>query len=212
MKTFNILVADDHPLLRKALLQLLTGHFGWNVVGEAATGKEVVDKAQQTRPDLVILDISMPELNGVDTARMIAHILPKTHVLLLTMHNDEDLIASAFQAGVRGYVLKTETGRDLLNAVEAVLAGRTFFPAEASELLRHSDNALIGKKKAKLTVRESQVLQLLAEGKRNKEIAVALNISPRTAENHRARIMERLDCRSLSDLVRYAIRNKMLQA
>lgn len=212
MNTVRILIADDHPVLCRGLATLLKAHAGWKVAATATNGREAVEKTRHLRPDVIVLDISMPELNGLDASRMIMKKEPRSRIILLTMHNDDDLIAKAVQCGVRGYVLKTEAEKDLLNAVEAVLAGRTFLPADCSDLLfSPADRQQAPKaRKGQLSLRESQVVNLLAEGRRNKEIASELGISTRTAENHRARIMQKLGFHSLSEVVKYAIRNKMV--
>lgn len=214
MKPVTIMVADDHILIRKGLRTLLEEHRAWKVVAEAANGREAVDKAVRLRPDIIVMDLSMPELNGLDAATLILKAVPSTRVVILTMHNTEELVEKTLQAGARGYVLKSDTERDLIIAIEAVLNNRTFFTPIGSELesvyvggARHGTPEI-----PTLSTRERQIVQLLAEGKSNKEVADRLSISVRTAENHRARIMRKLQLRSLSDLVRHAIRNKIIEA
>ncbi len=213
MKPVTILVADDHVVIRKGLRTLLEERKTWKVIAEAVNGREAVEKAARLRPDLVLMDLSMPELNGLEATRLILKAAPTTRVLILSMHNTEELVADTMQAGARGYVLKSDAETDLITAAEAVLAGRTFFTAASSEFASQpfrtrSRSPLI----PSLSPRERQIIQLLAEGKSNKEVAVRLGISVRTAENHRARIMRKLQLRSLSDLVRHAIRNKIIEA
>ncbi|HEX6502209.1 MAG TPA: response regulator transcription factor [Terriglobales bacterium] len=213
MKPISIIVADDHVVIRKGLRALLEERRGWKVVAEAGNGREAVEKAARLRPDVVILDLSMPEMNGLDATPLIRRAVPHARVLILTMHNTEELIEKTLKAGARGYVLKSDAERDLITALEAVLDNRTFFtPAiseSAGEYARHSTGLPVTQS---LSPRERQIIQLLAEGKSNKEVAVSLGISVRTAENHRARIMRKLQLRTLSDLVRHAIRNKIIEA
>lgn len=213
MKPISIIVADEHVVIRKGLRSLLEERRGWKVVAEAANGREAVEKAARLRPDVVILDLSMPEMNGLDATPLIRRAVPHAQVLILTMHNTEELIEKTLKAGARGYVLKSDAERDLITALEAVLDNRTFFtPAiseSAGEYARHGKGLPVTQS---LSPRERQIIQLLAEGKSNKEVAVSLGISVRTAENHRARIMRKLQLRTLSDLVRHAIRNKIIEA
>lgn len=214
MKPVTIIVADDHVVIRKGLRTLLEERRGWKVVAEAANGREAVEKAARLRPDVVVMDLSMPELNGLDATRLIRKAVPNTRVLILTMHNIEELVEKTLQAGARGYVLKSDTERDLITALEAVLDNRTFFTPVAADI----DFEDVGRARSPalegptLSSRERQIVQLLAEGRSNKEVADRLRISVRTAENHRARIMRKLQLRSLSDLVRHAIRNKIIEA
>lgn len=214
MKSISILVADDHVVIRRGLRALLESRRGWKVVAEAANGREAVEKAARLRPDLVVLDLSMPEMNGLEATPLILKAVPHARVLILTMHRTEELIEKTLQAGARSYVLKSDAERDLITALEAVLDNRTFFTPAVSESLgdylrRDKPPSSVG---STLTARERQIIQLLAEGKSNKEVAVRLGISVRTAENHRARIMRKLELRTLSDLVRHAIRNKIIEA
>jgi DNA-binding NarL/FixJ family response regulator len=214
MRTLSILLADHHPVLRRGLRALLEAQPRWKVVAEAANDRDAVEKATRLRPDLVILDISLPELNGVDVTQLILKAVPHTRVLILTMHNAEDLIARALAAGAQGYVLKSDSEADLVSAVEALSNDRTFFTSAASELvldnLRRDDRKGRSQRVVNsLTVREREIVQLLAEGNSNKEVAARLSISVRTVENHRAKIRDKLHLRSFSELVRYAIRNKL---
>jgi DNA-binding NarL/FixJ family response regulator len=214
MKPVTIIVADDHVVIRRGLRTLLEERKGWKVVAEAANGREAVEKAARLRPDLVVMDLSMPELNGLEATRLILKAVPNTRILILTMHNTEELVGKTLQAGARGYVLKSDTEKDLITALEAVLDNRTFFTPVSSEL----DFSYVGRGRPgmpelpSLSPRERQIVQLLAEGMSNKEVASRLGISVRTAENHRATIMRKLQLRSLSDLVRHAIRNKIIEA
>jgi len=214
MKAISILIADDHVVIRKGLRTLLEERRGWKVVAEAANGREAVEKASRLQPDLVVMDLSMPELNCLDATPLILKAVPHTRILILTMHNTEELVEKTLQAGARGYVLKSDAENDLITALEAVLDNRTFFTPASSEF----DADYLGRARPgtpsmpSLSPRERQIIQLLAEGKSNKEVAGRLGISVRTAENHRARIMRKLQLRSLSDLVRHAIRTKIVEA
>jgi DNA-binding NarL/FixJ family response regulator len=214
MTKVRILVADDHEVVRRGVRALLEARPGWEVCAEATDGREAVAKTAETRPDVVILDIGMPGLNGLEAARQIRKGSPQSEVLILTMHESEQVVQEVLAAGARGYVLKSDAGRDLVAAVEAVHGKRTFFTSSVAERVLKSFVA--GGRPAEpgeistLTRREREVTQLLAEGKGNKEVADILGISVRTAETHRTNIMRKLDCHSLSDLVRYAIRNNII--
>lgn len=216
MKLLSILIADDHAVVRRGLRSLLETQSGWKVCGEARNGREAVHKAAQLKPDLVILDISMPELNGLEAAARISKTIPNVHVLILTMHSTEELKEAALKAGAQGYVLKSEAERNLLAAVYALAQGDTFFGEAPSKLLRddlRGTPAWVASETGshRLTRREREILQLLGEGGTNKEVAAKLCISPRTVENHRASIMQKLHLHTLSELVRYAIRNRIVE-
>jgi DNA-binding NarL/FixJ family response regulator len=217
MSTLRILVADDHDVVRRGLRSLIEGQSGWQVVGEAATGRQAVREAKRLRPDIVVLDIGMPELNGLDVARQILKALPRTEVLIVTMHEGEVLIRQALESGARGFILKTEAARHFVSAVEALAAGKPFFTSGAAQVvLQGFLNAnLHGASRAdgftRLTDREREIIQLLAEGKSNKEVSGELGISVRTAECHRTNIMRKLSLHSMSGLIRYAIRNNIVQ-
>lgn len=216
MKSSSILVADDHVVVRRGLRAMLESQSKWKVIAEATTGIEAVEKAVRLHPDITIMDISMPELNGLDATVAILKAIPNARVLILTMHNSEEFIQKTLKSGARGYVLKSDAERDLVTAVGAVLDNRTFFTPAVSETvldcLRRSDRPSNSQNNHGLTSRERQILQLLAEGRSNKEVAGALGISVRTVENHRAKIMRKLQLRTLSDLVRHAVRNKIVEA
>jgi DNA-binding NarL/FixJ family response regulator len=208
MRMLSILIADDYAIFRRGLRAVLEAQPGWKVVGEAASGRDAVNQATQIQPDVTILDINMPELNGLDAARLIVKAAPHTRVLALASYHTQEMIARALQAGVRGYLLKSDTEGDVVAAVKALTEGRTFFTSAASGvLLEHLRQENV----PALTVRESEIVQLLAEGKSNKEVAQVLGISSRTVENHRAQIMQRLGLQSFSDLVRYAIRHGIIE-
>ncbi len=214
--TMRILVADDHEVVRHGVRALLEARPGWQVVAEAVDGREAVEKAKRLQPDVIILDIGMPGLNGLDAARQILKAAPKSGILILTMHESEQVVREVLAAGARGYVLKSDAGRDLVNAVEAVGRQRIFFTSSVAQVvLKRSLGRTDGQQPpaaepVSLTHREREVVQLLGEGKSNKEVADILGISVRTAETHRSNIMHKLECGSLSDLVRYAIRNHII--
>jgi DNA-binding NarL/FixJ family response regulator len=212
MNTVSILVADDHPIVRRGMRALLEGNAGWKVVAEACNGREAVVKAGQLRPDLAILDVSMPLLNGLEAARQITKYAPKTRVLVFSVYDTPELVQKTIHSGAWGFVRKSEAETELVSAVHAVLNDKLFFPSMASEALRRALGRGTTVRQTHLTAREAEILQLVAEGKSNREAASILGISLRTVENHRARIKKKLGVRSLSDLVRYAVRNKIVAA
>ena len=210
----RILVADDHHVVRTGLRTLLETEKGWQVCAEAADGREAVKKAEELRPDVAVLDIGMPLLNGVEATRQIRKLSPKTEVLILTMHDSEMLIQEVLEAGARGYVLKDDADRNLIAAVDALRQHKPYLSSRVSEVfsktvLSPGDDSTSDRRR--LTAREREILQLLAEGKSNKEIAGFLGISVKTAETHRANIMLKLNFHSITELVRYAVRNKIIQ-
>lgn len=215
MTTLRILVADDHEIVRQGIRALLLVHPGWEVCGEAADGREAVRKAAELKPDIAIMDIGMPNLNGLSAARQILLHNPKTKVLILTMHSSEQVLREVLDIGAQGYLLKSDAGRDLMTAIEALQRNRTFFSSKAGEVVlenfrKHKtgpDNAV----KEALTAREREVVQLLAEGKSTKEVAVILGLSVKTTETHRSNILRKLELHSVSELVLYAVRNNIIQ-
>ena len=214
----RILGADDHDLIRRGLKQLLTAQPGWEVCAEAKNGREAVALAGEHKPEVVVMDISMPELNGLEAARRIRKELPKTEIVILTLHFSDQLVHEIVEAGARAYIMKSDADRDLVAAVEAASHRRSFFTPKAAEMVlngfRKRDtepNANPGVR-SRLTAREREIVQLLAEGKSSKEVAVALGISVKTAETHRANIMRKLDIHSVSELVRYAVKNMIIEA
>ena len=214
MTPLRILVADDHEVVRKGVRALLETHPDWHVLGEAIDGREAVEIASQTHPDVVILDIGMPGLNGLDAARQVHKVSPDSRILILTIHESEEIVQAVIDSGAMGYVLKSDAGRDLVAAIEALGRRKQFFTSRVAErvLERGSGSAAAGGERweaVSLTAREREVIQLLAEGKSNKEVGDILGISVRTAETHRTNIMRKLGSHSLSDLVRYAIRNRI---
>ena len=215
MSVLRILLADDHEIVRRGLKDLLEAEAGWQIVGEATTGREAVAKTQLLKPDVVILDLRMPELNGLDATRQILQSLPGTEILILTVSDSEQLARTLLEAGAHGYLLKSDAGRDLVTAVESLRKHRPFFTSVIARMvlqgfLKLRDTEAASAQGDPLSGREREIIQLLAEGKSNKEVAVALGISVKTAETHRANIMRKLDLHSTSDLVHYAVRNGII--
>jgi DNA-binding NarL/FixJ family response regulator len=216
----RLLVADDHEIVRRGIRSLLEAQPGWTVTAEASDGREAVEKAKEIRPDVTVLDISMPSLNGLEAARQMIKNDARAKILILTMHESDPLIREVLDAGARGYVLKSDASRDLVTAVNAIRSNKTYFTAKVAQVVL---DGYLDKKPRKntekkidsstrLTPRQREIVQLLAEGKSSKEVAVALGLSVKTAETHRANIMRRLDCHSVSELVRYAVRNNIIEA
>jgi len=212
VSALRILIADDHEVVRKGIRSLLEAHPGWEVVAETANGRDAVSSAVRLKPDVALLDIAMPGLNGLDATRQILTDAPNTRVLILTMHDTEQVVRDVLAAGARGFLLKSDAGRDLVSAVEALQSRRTFFTTKVAQLVLDgylppntspSDQAARGV----LTPREREVIQLLAEGKTTKEVATTLNLSVKTAETHRTNLMRKLDLHSVVDLTLYAVRN-----
>ena len=218
MRPIQILLADDHEVVRKGLRALLEARPGWRVIAEATNGREAVEKAQSMRPDVAIVDIGMPTLNGLEATRQMVKKAPSTRVLILTMHDTNQLIQQVVKAGARGYVLKSDVATDLVSAVDALCRDQTFFTSKVSQIIL---DRYLGKSKSAqnapdadspLTPREREVVQLLAEGKSSKEVAAVLGISVKTAETHRINLMRKLDCHSVAEVVRYAVRNQIAEA
>jgi DNA-binding NarL/FixJ family response regulator len=217
MKSARILIADDHELVRRGLRSTLAEHPGWEICGEASSGREALEVARRTRPDVAVLDFAMPDLNGLEAARRMRIELPDTEVLMLTMHETESLVREALAAGVRGFILKSDAGRLLADAIESLLQHKPFFTGRVSQLILHgylnpSDRTPTEETPAtRLSPREREVVQLIAEGRSTKEVADRLTISPKTAETHRTNIMRKLNLHSVTELVRFAIRNKIVE-
>lgn len=215
MSALRILIADDHEVARKGIRSLLEDHPGWEVCGEACDGREAVAFASQLKPDVLLLDIGMPNLNGLDAARQVLAMAPEARILILTVHDSEQMVREVLAAGASGFLLKSDAGRDLLAAVEALQNRRTFFTSKVAQMMLdgylrpHNDSA--ASVQSVLTPREREVLQLVAEGKTTKEIATALNLSVKTAETHRTNLMRKLDLHSVADLTLYAVRNGIVQ-
>jgi DNA-binding NarL/FixJ family response regulator len=215
--SLRIFIADDHEVVRQGLRVLLENGTGWSVCGEAVDGRRAVEGVLELRPDLVVMDVSMPQLGGLEATRQIARQLPRLPILMLSVNESEDLVREVITAGARGFVLKSDTGRDLLTAVDELRLGRPFFSARLADFVLQG--YLRGGARGEpppapaegLTGREREVLQLLAEGQSNKEVAASLGIGVKTAEAHRANLMRKLGVRSLGELVRYAIRNRLVE-
>lgn len=212
MSALRILLADDHEVVRRGLKELLGHQPGWQVVDEATTGREAVEKAERLKPDIVVLDIAMPALNGLEATHQILASLPQVEILILTMNDSEQLVRSVLDAGAHGYLLKSDAGRDLVTAVDCLSEHRPFFTSKVARMVLQGflSASKDGLAPEPLTGRERAIVQLLAEGRSNKEVAAELGISVKTAETHRANIMRKLDLHGTSDLVHYAVRNGMI--
>jgi len=208
----RIMIADDHHVVRSGLRAILDAQPKWEVVAEAADGKEAILKAIETKPDVAVLDYSLPLVNGIEATRQIRAQLPRTEVLIFTMHDNETLIEELMKVGARGYLLKSDARRDLIAAIESLAIHRPFLTASVSEKLLKSFLAESRWAGSTLTNRERGVVQLIAEGHTNKGVAGLLNISLKTVETHRAAVMRKLDLSSSAALVRYAIRNRIVEA
>jgi DNA-binding NarL/FixJ family response regulator len=211
-RNIRVVVADDHFIVRQGMKGLLENEPDCEVIGEATTGRDVVQKTLALQPDVAVIDIHMPELNGLEATRQIRRQSPKTQVVALTAHDSDELVHALLQAGALGYVLKTDAARDLVIAVRAVAEGRPFFTLTVTKSVLQGYLEFRRGTAGPLTPRERETLQLLAEGRSNKEVANALGISVKTAETHRASIMRVLHLRSVSDLVRYAVRQNIIEA
>jgi DNA-binding NarL/FixJ family response regulator len=207
----RVLLADDHALVRQGLKALLEKQ-GMQVVSEAPDGQEAVRLAEKVQPEVAILDISMPLLNGVDAARELTRSTPKTKVILLTQHDEDQYVTEALRAGVKGYVLKSQAAEDLVHAIREVCKGSVYLSPSISRAVVDAYLSKTYVSSDPLSTRERQVLQLVGEGKSTKDIAVQLGISVKTAESHRARLMRKLDIHETASLVRYAIRRGLIQA
>jgi len=217
MSAVRVFIADDHPALQEGLRAIIEDQTGWEVCGTAVTGREAVELARKCNPDVVVLDLVMPELSGLEVLRRIKLSLPRTEVVIFTAHFEEELIRQAFAAGARSFILKAEPLSSLVEAIRSLAEHKSFFTNKVSEVLfsrlgdagGHSKNL---KSADRLSPREREIVQLLAEGKSNKDVAAALGISVRTAEAHRASVLRKLGIDSIADLVRYAIRNGIIEA
>jgi DNA-binding NarL/FixJ family response regulator len=215
LSDLRILIADDHEVARKGIRSLVESHAGWEVCGEARDGREAVASAGDLKPDIFLLDIGMPNLNGLDAARQILTIIPEARILILTVHDSDQVVREVLAAGARGFLLKSDTGRDLVAAVEALHFGRTFFTSRVAQMMLDGylrpNNESETSNQCVLTPREREVIQLVAEGKSTKEVATALSLSVKTAETHRTNLMRKLDLHSVADLTLYAVRNGIVQ-
>lgn len=213
----RILIADDHEMLRRGLRQTLEQHPNWEVCGEASNGRQAVEIAEKTLPNVALVDLSMPEMNGLEATRAIKKVSPNSEVLILTVHETDSLIREVLGAGARGYLLKTDPARQIVAAIEALSEHKPYFTWNVSKTMLDSYLARDGGTDrppilSHLTSRERQVLQLLAEGRSNRAVSVLLGISVKTVETHRAAIMKKLGIGSIAELVRYAVRNSVIQA
>jgi len=213
----RILVVDDHDVVRRGLRSVLEAHPGWQICAEATNGRNAVAQAQELNPDVIVMDISMPDMNGLEAARQIKKICPKVEIVMLSVHFSDQLVREIVDAGAKSYILKSDAERDLVIAVEAVANHRSYFTTQVSEMVmdgfRRRDAAPTPQalKRERLTSREREIVQLLAEGRSSKQVATTLGISTKTAETHRANIMRKLEIHSVSDLVRYAVRNQIIE-
>lgn len=215
MSAVKILIADDHDVVRKGLKMLIEEHAGWQVCGEARSGREAVQKCALLHPDVIVMDVSMPDLNGLEATRQIRKACPRTEVLVITLHDSDEMAAEVMDAGARGYVLKSDSDTDLVRAVEALSQRKPFFTSRITEMfLANRGSRVKGPAemlRKRLTRREREILQLLAEGKTAKEVATILGIAIKTSDTHRTNIMRKLDVHSVAELVHYAIRNKVVE-
>src|SRR5579862_3895248 len=215
VKQIRILLADDHTVMRRGLRLLLESHPEFGVVAEASDGRQAVEQAEATEPDVAVLDIAMPNLSGIEAAQLITSAQPNTAIVILSMHSDEGYVLRALKVGAKGYLLKDSAEGDLIEAIKAVHQGKTFFSPEISKMLVEDYVREIRTRGVEdtydlLTSREREILQLLAEGKSNKEIAASLNLSPYTVETHRKNLQEKLNLHSLAELILYAVRKGVI--
>ena len=208
----RILIADDHDVVRSGLRSILESHPDWEVVAEAADGKEAIAKAVETKPDVAVVDYSLPLINGIEVTRQIRRRLPGTEILIFTMHDNETLIGEVLSAGAHGFLLKSDAKRHLLEAIETLADHKPYFTSNISETLLKSFLLKSGRSQSILTPREREIIQLIAEGHSNKQIANILNLSQKTVETHRAAVMRKLNLHSAAELVRYAVRNQFVEA
>jgi two-component system, NarL family, response regulator NreC len=206
----SVLLADDHILVRQGLKSILDRE-NFQIIAEASDGQEVIRLAEAHHPDIAIMDISMPTLNGIDAARELSRSCPKTRVILLTQHEEEQYLHEALQVGVRGYVLKNQVVNDLVHAIRQVSRGGFYLSPGVSQAVVEAYRSKSERPSDPLSIRERQVLQLIAEGKSTKDVASLLGISVKTAESHRTRLMQKLDIHETASLVRYAIRRGLIQ-
>jgi DNA-binding NarL/FixJ family response regulator len=215
MNPIRILLADDHTVIRKGLRLLLESQTGFKVIAEASDGRETVAQAELHQPDVVVLDVAMPTLNGIEAARQISAKLPQTAIVFLSMHSDESYVLKALKSGAKAYLLKDSAEYDLINAIRAVNEGKAFFSPAISKMLveeymRQMQEREVEDSYDLLTTREREVLQLLAEGKTNKEVAQVLNLSLYTVETHRGNILQKLNLHSGAELILYAVRKGVI--
>lgn len=209
-KKTRILLADDHAVVRNGFRMILAAQTDMEVIGEASNGREAIEQAKQLQPDVVVMDVTMPELNGIEATRRLLELVPRARVLALSMHKDAVYVREILRAGARGYLLKDSTEADLLTAVRAIARGEGFLSPAVSEVVLTDYRKHVTNPIDLLTTREREVLQIIAEGHTNKEIATSLNLSVYTVEAHRGRIMEKLNLHSTGELVRFAVRNGLI--
>ncbi len=217
MDPIRVLIADDHEVMRRGVRAVVEQQPGWSVCAEASNGREAVELVEKLRPEIVVMDVQMPDLNGLEATRQIKKIAPTTEVLMFTGLETEDLVREVFEAGARSYILKTDGREPLEMALKSLANHKPYFTTKVGEILfakflTAKNEAAETTGEGRLTDREREIMQLLAEGRSNKEVASALGISVKTAETHRAAIMKKLKFQSFSDLVRYAIRNHIISA
>ncbi len=209
-KKTRVLLADDHSIVRQGFRMILSAQPDFEVIGEAANGREAVQLAEELKPDVAVMDVSMPELNGIEATRRISEVSPRTRVVALSMHKDSVYVREILRAGARGYLLKDAMDTDLIGAVRAVARGEGYISPAVSEAVLSDYRKHVTDPLDLLSSREREVLQMIAEGKTNKEIANELNLSVYTVEAHRGRIMEKLNLHSTGDIVRFAVRNGLI--
>ncbi len=216
MKTLKILIADDHEVVRQGARLLIEAEAGWEVCGVAANGREALERARELEPDIIVLDLNMPELSGVDAVRQLKREVPACEILVFSAHRSEDMVEQVFDAGAKSYIQKTDAGRDLISAIRSLADHKPYFTPEISDIVfrrfLHKNGGKAPNSGNELTAREREILRLLAEGQSNKDVATTLGISVRTAETHRAALMHKLSLDSIASLVRYAIRNQIIEA
>ena len=210
MKRIRILLADDHAVVRQGFKMILGAEADMEIVGEAGTGREAIELAESLKPDVVVMDVAMPELNGIEATRQVTSAVPHTRVIALSMHKDSVYVREVLRAGARGYLLKDSGANDLVTAVRAVAKGEGYLSPAVSDAVLDDYRKHVSNPIDLLSSREREVLQMLAEGKTNKEIAGILNLSVYTVDAHRGRIMEKLNLHSINELVRFALRNGLI--
>jgi two-component system, NarL family, response regulator NreC len=210
----EILVVDDHALIREGVRKILASQPGWNVCAEASTGQIGLAEAMKLKPEVAIIDLSMPDMDGLQTAKKIKESCPNTEIVMLSVHFSDELVRKIMEAGIKGYVLKSDAGHELVRAVEAAANHRSYLTDQASKIVRDArDRRDIPMRpiKERLTSRQREIVRLIAEGKSSKQVAKVLGISAKTAETHRANIMRKLGIHTVSDLVHYAYQNKIVE-
>jgi len=218
VKRLRILIADDHGLVRRGAREVLNSRHGWRVVGEAANGREALQKAIDLKPDVAVIDLGMPDLDGIEVTRQVRKAVPEIKVLVLTMHDSDQMVRRALEAGAHGYLLKSDLTDSLPKAVKAISEGKRFFTPEVSEIVlegflkKKDQHHLVEGKGTRTTPRETEIMSLLAAGKTNREIAALLHITVRTVETHRSKIMLKLGIHSLAELIHYAMDHGIAKA